>query len=185
MAESEKHVMIDIETLDNVSSAIILAIGAVEFDINTGKIGKSFEQMVKIDSNHNNVKTRTLSGETLLWWLKQDQESIEKTFFNPERMSLQGALSEFEDFLLKIDPLKKFQIWCKGAKFDFAILSDAFRQFSMPVPWNYRNENCCRTMFNRFPVKKGKFKGIAHSPIDDCKNQIKQLVQIQTISWEK
>ena len=37
-----KHVMIDIETMGNMSHSAIVSVGAVRFDLETGEIGEKF-----------------------------------------------------------------------------------------------------------------------------------------------
>jgi hypothetical protein len=57
------HVMIDIETLDTAKTAVILAIAAVEFNLQTGEIGRTFYE--KVDIGSQSKHGRTIDGDTL------------------------------------------------------------------------------------------------------------------------
>ena len=47
-----KNIMIDLETLGNRSDAVILSLGAVKFDLTSGKIDdQGFYASISIDSN--------------------------------------------------------------------------------------------------------------------------------------
>jgi len=47
---SKGHVMLDIETLGVSPGCVILSLSAVEFDINTGELGESFNMGIDIKS---------------------------------------------------------------------------------------------------------------------------------------
>ena len=67
-----EHIMIDLETLDtSPSAAIISLIGAVKFRSATQTpLGDKFYLPVSIQSNLD--EGRTISGDTLRWWMNQD-----------------------------------------------------------------------------------------------------------------
>jgi len=43
-----KHVMVDLETLSLNNNAVVVSISAVEFDLETGELGKTFEEGIDI-----------------------------------------------------------------------------------------------------------------------------------------
>ena len=66
-----KHIMIDVESLGTRADAVILSLGAVKFDLTSGKIDdQGFYASISIDSNQE--LGRRIQEDTLLWWLKQD-----------------------------------------------------------------------------------------------------------------
>lgn len=173
------HVMVDLETLDNVPSSTIIQLGAVEFDIHTGDTKSEF--LVNIDIASNQMFNRTISESTLLWWFSQSKEAIDQVINGKHKFHLSPALIEFRNWFLNMTVKGELnKIWCKGAKFDFAILSSAYRDIMVEVPWHYGNENCMRTIMNLRPaIKKAhKFKGVAHNAKDDCFNQIEVLTKV-------
>ena len=174
-------VMLDIETVDSVASAAIVQVGAVLFNRKGGvSLNSNFKRNVSIDSN---LKlNRTISESTLLWWFDREPEARKSVFNTKPILPLPQVLKDFSAWFQSHEKEAdgKLHIWCKGAKFDFSIMSDAYRTAGLDVPWFYRNENCLRTLLNRYPElsKKHKFTGVAHDAIDDCLNQIKQLQAI-------
>ena len=66
-------VMIDIETLGTDPGSVILSIGAVEFDLKTGKTGEEFYQWIDLESSSN--KGFSVSAGTIKWWMMQNKKA--------------------------------------------------------------------------------------------------------------
>lgn len=157
------HVMIDIETLDTAKTAVILAIAAVEFNLETGKIGRTFYKKIEIGSSLD--YGRTISGDTLKWWLEQPKETLLEQMNNAELyLDVMKAFSEF---------IKQFnvdtQIWSNGINFDLEILKNALR-FVDKEPWNFWQERDVRTLASlNYPIKENQdFNGTCHNAYHDC-----------------
>jgi len=89
-----QHVMIDIETLGLHANCVILTIGAIQFDLESGNIGESFSRTVDIDDQ---VKRgRTISGDTLKWWLANDIDILKGNLRAP--VPLESALYDLAEF---------------------------------------------------------------------------------------
>ena len=74
-----KNIMVDLETLGTSADSVILSIGAVKFDLETGEIdNRGFYASVSVESNLS--FRRRVSEETLLWWLKQPA-AAQQVFF--------------------------------------------------------------------------------------------------------
>lgn len=73
---AQDHVMVDIETLGNKVDSVILSLSAVQFDITTGETTNEFEVHINIDSCI--LQGRNINQSTLLWWLEQDKEAIDR-----------------------------------------------------------------------------------------------------------
>lgn len=164
-----KDVMVDVETLDTRTSAVILSIGAVRFDIEKPyQLGERFHVHIDIDSclEHG----RTVSGSTVLWWLGQDDDARSK-LTDAKRVSLPVALDQLSVFINEKD-----RVWGNGAAFDNAILSDAYRTVGHPQPWRFWGDMCYRTLKNLYKhVPKPTFDGVAHDALDDACNQALHL----------
>lgn len=170
------HLMIDIETLGNKPGAVILSIGAVEFDLKTGKIGAIFHQNIDIDSCIElGLK---MDKSTVLWWLNQSKEAQE-TITQHTGNAVRNVLRSFIHFCNDYN-FQNLKVWGNSARFDLGILQGAFDACNLPMPWQYYNECDVRTLVMFAPeIKEAMiFEGIKHYPIDDCKHQIKYCSEI-------
>ena len=67
------HLMLDIETMGNESFSSIVSIGALEFDIETGKTGKEF--YVNVDLQSCMDLGLIVNASTVMWWLNQNEQA--------------------------------------------------------------------------------------------------------------
>lgn len=173
------HVMVDLETMGNVSNSAILSIGAVEFDINTGETGKEFYS--KIDLQSCLDRGLVVNADTIKWWLVQN-ENARIAVAVGDGKNLTQVLYEFKLFLEELGA-NTVQFWGNGITFDGVILSEAYRACKLKEPWNFRNERDVRTLVSFAPYIKEHYPamGTAHNPIDDCKYQIGYCTAI----WQK
>ena len=183
-----KHIMIDLETLGNTSSATVLSISAVQFDIDSGKCGEEFHVDLELKSQ---IK-RTINQDTILWWLGRDEDARNK-LISANRIYSRLAIKKFNDFLntCSINENKEAHIddlylWGNSARFDIGILKNLMEGFGLDALWNFRKERCLRTLVAMHPhgeaIKESHtFKGIKHYGIDDCKNQIKYASKIYNL----
>lgn len=167
-----KHVMVDIETLADTNNAVIVTIGAVKFDIETGETGSRFYRIVDIDSC---LKAGfEVTGGTIKWWMTNSEESRKEMAKHGQHIN--AVLNDFSEFLEDED----YHIWANGLRFDTAILENAYRRLDKKVPWNHRKEMDVRTLVAFAPEFKAEavknWKETLHNAIDDC------LLQIQYCS---
>lgn len=168
------HLMVDIETMGNTSNSAILSIGAVEFDIETGETGRAFMTPASLKSSLE--LGLTVDADTIMWWLKQSEEArMILNMSDDMRFTISSALIGFSEFCTK-----DYQIWGNSARFDLGILQDAYNKLKMDIPWDFRKERDVRTLvsFNEEIKKNTVFEGVAHSPVDDCRHQIKYCSEI-------
>ena len=165
--------MIDLETLGTSADSIILSIGAVKFDLETGKIADDgFYASLSIDSNLE--LGRTLSESTLTFWLEQPKEA--QVVFHEEKMHLQTALEQFTDWLGHM----KWRVWGKGPTFDLGKMAHAYEKLGWPVPWEFWNERCVRTYLD-LPGAKNVPKvepQIKHHALHDAVAQAQQMIDV-------
>lgn len=164
------HLMVDIETLGTKSKSVILSIGALEFDIETGKTGRKFYTNISLDSCIG--AGLRIDGKTVMWWFDQGQEA-RQALSHPEPIPLKYALNDFRVFIKSLDV--DIQVWGNSARFDLGILNDAYDTFNEDIPWNFRNERDVRTLVSFRPdIKKmTPFYGTAHNALDDCDQQVR------------
>jgi exodeoxyribonuclease VIII len=62
------NVMVDLETMGNGPAAAIVAIGAVEFDPDTGQLGREFYREVDLEDSA--FRGGVIDASTVLWWMR-------------------------------------------------------------------------------------------------------------------
>lgn len=157
------HVMVDLETVDNVPTAGILSIGAVIFA--GPRKGDKFYTAVDLLSSL--TAGLTLSDDTMAWWGRQSPEA-RAVFDDPTRVPLRAALAMFAKFVPS-----DATVWGNGASFDNAILSTAYRLCGLPLPWEFWNDRCYRTVAAHLPRRVQQ--GTHHNALDDAISQADHL----------
>lgn len=157
-----KHVMVDLETLGTTADAVILSIGAVMFNLDTGEVDdNAFYSSISIESNLG--LHRRISEDTLKWWMKQSSEA--QLVFSEDKAHIADALEEFSLWLPK-DPF----MWSNGADFDLPMIQHAMTQTELPIPWKFYNNRCVRTYKNLPGAKDVSIerKGLHHNALADA-----------------
>ena len=168
-----KDLMIDIETLGKGPRAAILSIGAVFFDLSTGRTGDEF--YVCIDPK--DAETfGTVDASTRAWWNRQGEAARREAYGGktPARV----AVSAFHAFVAaKLNVVKP---WGNGSIFDITILEHAFSAHGFGLPWHFYNVRDVRTIVDlgeRLVDGRHKntikFEGVAHSALDDARHQVR------------
>jgi hypothetical protein len=179
-------IMVDLETLGTRQDAIVLEISAVEFNHHTGEIGEVFD--AKLDIDDQLLYRRSLNCETLQWWFKQDKDARKNVFDDIIKFPTHTALCEFGNFVERCDnkcncdsDRRVVKLWGNGSIFDLGILQNMYETciHEVKLPWKFWAVNDVRTIVDINPdVKKNcKFDGTPHCAVDDCKHEIKYLVE--------
>lgn len=166
--------MIDLETLATTADAVILSIGAVPFDLEKGVVAEEgFYVSVSVDSNFE--YKRRVSEDTLIWWMKQ--EAAARQVFMESKDSLPEALTMLSDFVGSSNPT----VWSNGADFDIPMLTHAFTQTGISIPWEFWNSRCYRT-YKNLPgakhVASPTSEGVKHNALADAYNQAHHVCAI-------
>lgn len=169
---NERHVMVDIETLDSEAGGVIFAIGAVPFDIYAGTLGEPFFALV--DPEDAQACGLSVGKDTLAFWEAQSPEA--RHWLDQARRTgrpLEEVLRHFAGFLgQEAGARDAIRLWGKGADFDKPFLSVAYRACGLDLPWGYRAGRCYRTIEALAPVTPPAIKhGVAHHALDDCMGQ--------------
>jgi exodeoxyribonuclease VIII len=170
-------VMLDLETMGNGPNAAIVAIGAVEFDIEEGKLGREYYDRVDLVSSV--AAGGVMDALTVLWWMKQGDVAREE-LHGPGRRYISPALDRFREWLRGCARLDDLRVWGNGAAFDNVILAEAYKRDdpNRMLPWNWWNNRCYRTMKNARPDIEIERGGTHHKAIDDALAQARHLLQI-------
>ncbi len=175
-----RRIMLDIETLDTRTSAVILSIGVVEF--NDTVLLNGFHRYIDIDSCLD--KGLTVSGSTILWWMDQSEEA---------RMRLQQPANSLESVLEELSRTFDWQdveVWANGSDFDLPILANAYRACGYKgAPWPYYMGRDYRTMRKMTPKLLLNEVAVepecAHDALEDAKAQALTLQGILAAQrWE-
>lgn len=168
-----KRVMLDLETLDTGNNALILSIGAKEFDPELAPVGFEGREFYTVVNQRQQVPKwgRTISPSTQKWWDGQTPEA--KAVLVESQLEtapyLDTALHKFAEWIGGQD----IEIWAHGADFDNIILGNAYAAVGAPRPWSYSKNRCFRTLMN---IGKGLVEvppraGTHHNALDDAKYQ--------------
>lgn len=137
---SNRHLMIDIETLSSTNDAAIIAIGACIFN------------RVDITDTHQWL----ISPE---WAIGHRSQRTKDDFWsNPEKVAPEVQQRMFSGTKMPWDVADEFRQWVEfyselnGAwanppQFDYVILRSMFESLELPFPIHYRLERDCRTVF--------------------------------------
>ena len=164
--------MLDLETLGNGSRSVIISIGAVEFDPESGALGREF--YVNVDPQSCVSAGLEIDASTVMWWMQQSEAA--RAVFKQPAGQLFDALQEFSRWFPALA-----QVWGNGATFDNVILSNAYRAAGLEQPWKFSADRCYRTLKNLMPDVKQGSVGTAHNALDDAKYQALHAIKLLQI----
>lgn len=156
-------ISIDIETLGTKPGSVVLSVGAVAFDRDTGEMGKEFYMPIALSDAM--AAGLTIDPATLQWWMDQRAEVREAAFQGLNVMTF--VLGELSLFVQEICP--EF-LWAKPPSFDVVLLESAYASVRRAVPWTYRQPRDCRTLFHLTGAEQPAY-GMEHHALDDAKAQ--------------
>lgn len=165
------HCMVDLETLDTRTTAVVLSAAFVPFSMPQGGVlalGGPISQSFQV--NDQLLLGRTIDSKTLEWWKNQDSGAQKKAFSG--YASASDFFQKTLPYWLGGHPKLKF-FWCKGPSFDAAIIDSFYSMWNFPCPIRYNQWRDVRTVGD--DVERPKFEGTPHDPIDDCVYQIRQV----------
>lgn len=160
--EQTRRVMLDLETLGLDPGCVILSIGAAEFDADG--VGETFFRNVSLVSCDD--AGLEIDANTLEWWLGQD-EHVQDQLVGGEELT--EVLHDFAAFVDEAD-----EIWANAPSFDCAILAHAYDACNAPVPWEFYQERCFRTLKNMPGAVEIDREGDHHNALDDAVHQARR-----------
>lgn len=174
---SNTYLMVDLETLDQTASAIILACAMVNWHPFTDSIEKvqcSFPSRIQQEG-----VGQTCGEDTRRWWLSRGDALRAFCFDIPEYKRTE--LTEFTLLPVMLAFNDAEEIWCQGKDFDGRILQDLIRKvipdYKFPY-WKLRDSRDFEKKFGHLvdlrPLNQDK-KDFGHNPIMDCKIQIAKM----------
>lgn len=170
---SRTDIMLDLETAGQGPDAAIVAIGAVQFDRDAGIIGERFYAPVDLASAV--AAGGIIDPSTVTWWLRQSDAA--RGELTRPALQIGSALDTFDVWLQRMG-VRDLHVWGNGAAFDNVILAGAYKRFGRPVPWQFWNDRCYRTMKSLYPAVTLERTGTHHNALDDAEHQARHLLAI-------
>lgn len=135
-------VMIDLETWGVGTNALVVSIGAIEFNL-SAKGGKALlgeKYQANIDPVEAQECGFKIDASTIDWWMQQEKAAQESV--RVKRIDIFEAFDGLGDFVR--DKL----VWSNGGNFDIRILREGYKLLHIPCPWHYRDERDMRTFMD-------------------------------------
>lgn len=192
---SQRNFMVDIESLDVCSSAVVLSVAVIQFDLGeVADYGALLDRalFVKLDVAEQVSRFKsTMSRDTIEWWTKQTQTVRLKSFTpnKEEDLSPEDALANIRaycDLSEKSNDNHGVTFWARGC-LDQVCLDNLSRKVSGDLLIPYNNWYDVRTAIDltcdgarRGYVTVPGFDHFArvhkHDPIHDCANDLMMLL---------
>lgn len=158
--------MIDLETLDTKTSAVILQIGWCFFDRNN-PARKKFTRGWFPNTQEQIDMGFTVSSNTMNWWIQN--MDMYKIQLEAQRLDLHTVVDQMHNIYGGAASYST-QVWAKGTTFDIPILSKIFEP-----PWQYRHIQDLRTLKLITPHKFDKENHQLHEAVADATHQAEEV----------
>ena len=170
-AMSNKHVMLDIETMSSNSNAALAQIGACVFSVHDGSISSEFKCNVSVgDCRELGMH---VDPNTEKWWSQQDPAAIASIMAEP-RETPRVALASFRAWYPP-----GAVVW-SHATFDAVIMQNAYARLDWKCPWHFRDARDLRTITGLFafggrkvPAELWEREGVHHDALHNARYQVK------------
>ena len=164
------NLMLDIETYATTMDACVMTIGAVVFDHEGLEISCFYR---RIDGASCDELGLYRDPKTIAFWKEQSPESQYEIETLENRVNIRDAMTDFTTFW---KTSRCEYLWCNGANFDEPILSTVYHKLNLEKPWRFFNVRCVRTLLSLVNLRTSNFGVVAHHALEDCRNQIKGVV---------
>lgn len=167
-----RDIMVDIETTStSPESGAILQIGAVEFDVMSGKTGDTFKVSLSTPGN------RYWSEDTRMFWAKR-----QKLYADITAKSLPPSVG-FKKFLDWVNSKSdNARFWSKPLSFDYPFIDSYCKQYGFNNPFNFYEARDVRSFIMgitgldeiKIPMKAGLTE---HDALADALNQTLWVIE--------
>ncbi len=183
--------MVDIETLGTSTESVVvqLAIQPWIMDDESVKIAPMFYD-IPIGPQLDMIPARSVSADTLGWWMKQSDAARESiNFIGGDFEELKASMLHMIRQFSVIANGQPYEVWARGPQFDIAIIESLLRQCGLSAPWEYNTVRDLRTLMalanlssNDVPKPAGF---VAHHALWDAKFQIDCYHEALRRLWSK
>ncbi len=174
------HVMHDIETWAVKSARpVLLSLGAVKF--NGDEIVDRFH--VRIDPVDCQRYGLEIEAGTVDWWMDEARAAARAQLLAMGKNDLFTVLDGFAMWVRDTPVDQRGSGWSCGSNFDLTKLKAIYQKIGsgqnlLEWPFAYWQEECYRTMKNRFRDVKMKRLGIHHGALDDAESPAQHLIEM-------
>ena len=173
------EIMVDLETLGTGHDAHILSIGACDL----WDVTDTFYCELLIED-----QGRTLTPETVGWWMSQSTEARQIFFNDPKtKVPMRDGLLAFYKWVIEKQNKHKVKMWSHGATFDIPMIGHALEQYGFQTPWKFWNVRDTRTLIDTIkklnsgdPMQPLR-EGVHHNAMDDAVHQALWMQNIMKI----
>lgn len=158
-----KHLMIDIEAMDDKPTAAITAIAAIFFNPETGEVGKTFYRRISLDDAMSNGGT--VSAEAIEWWLRQPSE-IRCQLLDDDYQDIELAICDFYAFVNDNADPATVKLWSGCPSLHCSVLRHALNKFAGQC-FTYSNEQSVITVIGLAEALGLNMKTIIPSVVPD------------------
>lgn len=171
-----RDIMLDLETLSLDSNCCIVSIGAVEFNAETGEVGREFS--IKVNILEQVVNGAKVSEDTLKWWSEQS-ETAKRLLCSGKDVSVRFALEKLNEFITSSNhKISDMRLWGNGAGADNVWIRNLYKRHNVEFVLPFWCDCDVRTIASFMSMEDKKaivFEGTKHNAIDYCKHQIKLI----------
>lgn len=169
------HVMHDIETWAKDSATpVLLSLGAVKFDGET-IVDRFHVGIDPVDCQRHGLE---IEAGTVLWWMDDARQAARAQLRELGQVDLFAALDGYSMWIAQSLPDQLGSAWSCGSNFDNAKLKSIYQRLKLDWPFSYKQEECYRTMKNRYPDVAFHRLGVHHGALDDAESQAIHLQDI-------
>lgn len=185
--------MVDIETLSTAVNAVVLSVGAVEFDPITGEIERKFYYELDLSEQ----KQRHISSDTVQWWFKQCLENPKSIDLmvkeNKRENGVEFVLTRLKDFIWGYEGFsactnrnkgyEKIALWACDPDFDLVILANLYEEHNLSVPWKYSEPKSVRTVRTLAELHSIGLPrdNASHNALEDCIRQVAEIAELNRV----
>lgn len=174
-------IMIDLESLDTGPRSVVTQIGVIAFqlddpDTEIRRIAEYLPAQPQLE-----LFKRTISYETILWWMEQDDTArgkLKESAGNDSEVLLSLVRSvhrKLSDLIRSVGDAN-VEIWARGPQFDIVNLESLFVDCGLAAPWRYDTVMDLRTLGRLAQVHSKDIDRaglIPHIASEDCRFQIR------------
>ena len=160
---NDNMVMLDIEGLGVGRDAVVVSVGAVRFNLDTGKILNT--QYWDLGLKEQQRKGRVISADTVCWWARQTPDVL-SALTNTPRYPIEIFIKEFNQFIEG-----KCFFWAKGTNYDLEILTNLYQMYDQQSPFRYSKWVDARVYYmlgKRLGILPKKERTGAHNALADA-----------------
>jgi exodeoxyribonuclease VIII len=169
------NLVINLATYGVTPGCVILSIGAVQFDPETGKEGAQFFRAI-------DVKKSLLMGfhqeeKTVDWWAGRSADAYLLAHSGTE--SPTTVLEKFTKWIQNTFEGQDIYVY-GNSRLHLGILHQAYRQCGLVYPFNSYFERDYRTLFTLNDWTRNvrwatPYEGLKHDPVCDCRHEAKVI----------